>query len=129
MASFIGGVTPAAVKAAAPQALKIAGGGLLDDVVTFTSKGVATLTPTTAIGVGAAVQAGVMVVEVGYYGYKWAVGEINSHEFKMKSIEAIVGTISSMTCGTIGSIIGTAICPGLGTVIGGVIGSIIGIAP
>ena len=122
MASYVGGVIPSVV-----HPLKIAGGVLLDDVVYLSSKGVATLSPTTAIGVGEAVQGGFMVAEIGYYGYKWAVGEIDSHEFKMKSVEAIVGSLSSMACATAGSLIGSFICPGLGTVIGGVIGSLIGI--
>ena len=81
----------------------------------------------TTIGLGAGLAGAALIIELGYQARQWSLGMISSEEFKMKGIQAVVGTFSSFTCATIGSLIGTAVGgPGLGTFVGGVIGAIVG---
>ena len=79
------------------------------------------------LGLGAGLSSAALVIELGYQARQWSKGTITSEEFKMKGIQATVGTLSSFACATIGTLIGTAVGgPGLGTFIGGVIGAIVG---
>jgi len=79
-----------------------------------------------ALGLGAGLAAGALVIELGYHARQWSKGSITSEDFKVKGIQATVGSLSSFACATIGSVIGSAIVPGLGTFIGGVIGALVG---
>ena len=68
----------------------------------------------------------VCAIEVGSAVWKFSKGEITSNQFKEKSCKAIVGNLLSFGSQAIGAAIGTAILPGLGTIVGGVIGFLVG---
>ena len=101
------------------------GVNVLDDCAAAGYAGVE-LTQRASLGISGGVALLVCAIEVGSGVWKFSKGEITSNQFKEKSCKAIVGKfISSFGCQAIGAAIGTAILPGLGTIVGVVIGSLV----
>ena len=101
------------------------GVNVLDDVAVAGYAGVK-LIQGASLGISGGVALLVCAVEVGSAAWKFSKGDTTSNQFKEKSCQAIVGNLSSFGCQAIGAAIGTAILPGVYTIVGGVIGSLVG---
>ena len=78
------------------------------------------------IGIGAFAHGVALVLEVGLQAIKWSNGTITSHDFYLKTTQAVVGNLTGIIGSALGAFIGSLILPGLGTIIGGVLGALAG---